>query len=183
MKRTIFRAVIALLALIGIVLIVIRFLPITYKGLVLPRPPSNRDIMMPQPAPAWLIVGDEAVLATYGSSCLPVLIFGIGCGDAPAPQGRLDLATAIIPSETEAVIVIASTAIEEIHVTVQPWTEGPDSAPPIIRDLKAESGWGINKTVVTLEPLGKADDLLLELTVSFYRGSASYHWRLNPSEE
>ena len=40
MKRKIFRAVIALLVLTGIVLIVIRFLPITYKGLALPRPPQ-----------------------------------------------------------------------------------------------------------------------------------------------
>jgi len=185
MKRKIFRAVIALIALIGIMLIVIRFLPITYKGLALPRPPNNRDITMPQPAPAWLIVGDEATLASYGSFSLPVLIVGIGHGDAPAPQGRPDLTTAALPAGTQAVIVIASTAIKEFHVTVQPWTESPDSVPPIIRDLKAESRWGINKTVVTLERLSKADDLLLELTVSyltvsFYQGSASYHWRLNP---
>src|SRR3972149_10756929 len=106
MKRKIFRAVIALIALIGIMLIVIRFLPITYKGLALPRPPNNRDITMPQPAPAWLIVGDEATLASYGSSCLPVLVFGMGCGDAPAPQGRRDLATVALPTGAQAVIVI-----------------------------------------------------------------------------
>ena len=40
MKRKIFRVIIVLLALMGIVLIVIRFLPITYKGLALPRPPQ-----------------------------------------------------------------------------------------------------------------------------------------------
>jgi hypothetical protein len=101
----------------------------------------------------------------------------------PAPQGRPNLATATLPAETQAVIVIASTAIKEFHVTVQPWTESPDSVPPIIRDLNAESKRGINKTVFTLEPLSEADDLLLELTVTYYQGGASYHWRLNPSEE
>ena len=41
MKRKIFRAVIALIALIGIVFIVLRSLPITYKGLALPTPTAS----------------------------------------------------------------------------------------------------------------------------------------------
>jgi len=182
MKRKIFRSVIALIALIGIALIVIRFLPITYKGLALPRPPQVApDIVLP-PA-AWLIVEDKATLASYGSSCMPFLIFGVGCGDMPAPQGRPDLATAILPADTQAVIVIASTAIKEFHVTVQPWTEELDSVAPAIRDLKAESRWGINKTVFTLEPLDDVSDMLLEITVTYNRGGAGYVWRLNPSEK
>src|SRR3972149_229761 len=180
MKRKIFRAVIALIALIGIMLIVIRFLPITYKGLALPRPPNNRDITMPQPAPAWLIVGDEATLASYGSFSLPVLIVGIGHGDAPAPQGRPDLTTAALPAGTQAVIVIASTAIKEFHVTVQPWAERSDSVPSTLHELKTERKRGINKTVFTLEPLDDVSDLLLEVTVTYNRGGASYVWRLNP---
>ena len=185
MKRKTFRAIVTLLAVIGIALIVIRSLPITYKGLELPAPPQvPPDIVFP-PA-AWLIVGDKAVLASYGSFCIPMFIVGVECGTMPEPWDRPDLANATLPSQTTAVIVIASTAVKEFHATVQPWTESPDSVPPIIRDLKAESRWGINKTVVTLEPLSKADDLLLELTVSyltvsFYQGSASYHWRLNPA--
>ena len=180
MKRKKFRTALALLALIVIALIVIRSLPITYKGLVLSRPQSNRDIMMPQPPPAWLIVGDEVILASFGSSCLPVLVFGMGCGDAPAPQGRTDLATAILPAKTQAVIVIASTTVKEFRATVQPWTEEPDSAPLTVRELQTESERGINKTVFTLEPLDETDDLLLEITVTYIRGGASYHWRLNP---
>ena len=184
MKRKIFRAVIALLALTGIVLIVIRFLPITYKGLALPKPSQvNSSILMPRPPAAWLIVGDEAVLASFGSSCFPMLIFGMGCGDAPAPQGRSDLATATLPAQTTAVIVIASTAVKEFHATVQPWTEIPNSGPPLIRELKAKSQRGINKTVFILEPLDDAGDLLLEMTVTFNRGEASYYWRLNPGTE
>jgi len=184
MKRKIFWGIIALIAFTGIALIVIRSLPITYKGLALPTPLQvEHDITMPRPSPAWLIIGEEAVLASYGSSCLPVLIFGMGCGDMPAPQGRPDLATAILPADTQAVIVIASTAIKEFHATVQPWTESPDSVPPVIRDLKAESKRGINKTIFTLEPLDDASDLLLEITVTYNQGGASYVWRLNPQEK
>jgi len=182
MKRKIFRAVIAPIALIGIALIVIRFLPITYNGLALPRPPQVApDIVLP-PA-AWLVVGDKAVLASYGSSCMPFLIFGAGCGTMPEPWDRTDLATATLPSQTTAVIVIASTAIKEFHATIQPWTESPDSVAPAIRDLEAESRWGINKTVLTLEPLDDVSDMLLEITVTYNRGGAGYVWRLNPSEK
>jgi len=41
----------------------------------------------------------------------------------------------------------------------------------------------IDKTVFTQGSLGKVDDLLLEVTVTYFQGSASYFWRLNPSEE
>jgi len=182
MKKKIFRAVIALIALIGIALIVIRSLPITYKGLELPTPPQvSPDIVLP-PA-AWLIVGDKAVLASYGSSCMPMLIVGMGCGTAPDPRDRLDHATAILPADTQAVIVIASTAIKEFHATVQLWTQSPDSVLPVIRDLKAESKRGINKTIFTLEPLDDANDMLLEITVTYNRGDAIYYWRLNPQEK
>ena len=180
MKRKIFRAVIALLVLTGIVLIVIRSLPITYQGLALPRPPQVAPDI-PLPPAAWLIVDGKAVLASFGSSCLPVLIFGMGCGDMPAPQDRPDLVTAILPADTQAVIVIASTAIKEFHATVQPWTEGLDYVPSTIHELKAEIKKEINKTVFTLEPLEEASDLLLEVFVTYNRGDASYVWRLNPA--
>ena len=182
MKRKIFRAVIVLLALMGIVLIVIRFLPITYKGLALPRPPQvEHDITMPRPSPAWLIVGDKAVLASHGSSCLPVLIFGMGCGTMPEPRDLPDLATAVLPTRTPAVVVIASTTIKEFHATVRPWTEGSDSVPSTIHELKTEIKRGINKTIFVLEPLSEAGDLLLEITITYYQGGASYFWRLNPA--
>ena len=81
MKKKLFWAVVALLALTVIVLVVVRSLPITYKGLALPTPAQvGPDIVLP-PA-VWLIVGDKAVLASYGSSCYRAgLIFGTtGCG-------------------------------------------------------------------------------------------------------
>ena len=179
MKRKIFRAVITLIAMIGIVVLVIRSLPITHKGLALPRPPQVApDIVLP-PA-AWLIVGDKAVLASYGSSCMPFLIFGMGCGTMPEPWDRTDLANATLPSQTTAVIVIASTAIKEFHATVQSWTERPHSVPSTLHELKTERKRGINKTVFTLEPLDDASDMLLEITVTYSRGGAIYYWRLNP---
>jgi len=179
MKRKRFRAVIALIALIGIALIVIRSLPITYKGLALPTPPEvgGDDVLPPA---AWLIVGEEAILASYGSFCMPFLTFGIGCGTMLEPWDRLDLAAASLPSQTKAVIVIASTAIKEFHATVQPWTEGLDSVSSTLYELKTESKRGINKTVFTLEPLDDASDMLLEISVTYNRGGASYYWRLNP---
>ena len=180
MKRKIFRAIIVLLALIGIVLIVIRSLPITYNGLELPTPPQVApDIVLP-PA-AWLIVDDKAVLASYGSSCTPTLVFGMGCGTMPEPWDRPDLVTVTLSAEKSAVIVIASTAIQEFHATVQPWAERSDSVPSTLHELKTERKRGINKTVYTLEPLDDASDMLLEVTVNYNRGSASYYWRLNPA--
>ena len=187
MKKKIFRAVIASIALIGIVLIVIRSLPITYKGLALPTPPQvPPDIVFP-PA-AWLIVGDKAVLASYGSHCTPMSIFGMGCGTMPEPWDRLDLATAVLPAKTQAVIVIASATIKEFHVTVQPWIERPGSATSTLHELKTERKLGVNKTVFTLEQLDDANDLLLGVTatyftITYYQGGAIYYWRLNPQLE
>ena len=181
MKKKLFWAVVALLALTVVVLVVVRSLPITYKGLALPTPAQvGPDGVLPPSA--WLIVGDQAVLASYGSFCLPVLIFGMGCGDYLEPRDRSDLATATLPAETPAVVVIASTAIKEFHATSQPWTERPGSAPPTMRELKAEIKRKLNMTVFTLEPLGEAGDLLLEVSVTYYRGGAGYFWRLNPAK-
>ncbi len=180
MKKKLFWAVVALLALTVIVLVVVRSLPITYKGLALPTPAQvGPDIVLP-PA-VWLIVGDKAVLASYGSSCYRAgLIFGTtGCGEMPAPWDWPDLVTATLPTETPAVVVIASTAIEEFHATVRPWTEGPVSVP--ITTLKAESKREVSVTAFTLEPLGEAGDQLLEVSVTYNQGGASYFWRLNPA--
>jgi len=180
MKKKLFWVVVALLVLTVIVLVVVRSLPITYKGLALPTPAQvGPDTVLP-PA-AWLIVGDTAVLASYGSSCYRAgLVFGpTGCGDMPAPWDRPDLAAATLPAETPAVVVIASTAIEEFHATVRPWTEEPVAVP--VTALKAESKREVSVTAFTLEPLGEAGDQLLEVSVTYNQGGASYFWRLNPA--
>jgi len=180
MKKKLFWVVVALLVLTVIVLVVVRSLPITYKGLALPTPAQvGPDTVLP-PA-AWLIVGDTAVLASYGSSCYRAgLVFGpTGCGDMPAPWDRPDLAAATLPAETPAVVVIASTAIKEFQATVQPWIEGPVSVP--FTTLKAESKREVSVTAFTLEPLGEAGDQLLEVSVTYNQGGASYFWRLNPA--
>jgi len=107
-------------------------------------------------------------------------------GVISAQDGMTELATITDPeqvAETQAVIVIASMAINEFRATIRPWTEGPGSGPLAVRELKTESKRVINKTVFTLGSLGKVDDLLLEVTFTYYQGSASYYWRLNPSEE
>ena len=179
MKKKLFWVVVALLVLTVIVLVVVRSLPITYKGLALPTPAQvGPDTVLP-PA-VWLIVGDTAVLASYGSSCYRAgLVFGpTGCGDMPAPWDRPDLAAATLPAETPAVVVIASTAIKEFQATVQPWIEGPVSVP--FTTLKAESKREVSVTAFTLEPLGEAGDQLLEVSVTYNQGGASYFWRLNP---
>ena len=90
------------------------------------------------------------------------------------------MATATLPGDTRAIVVIASMAVKEFHATIQPWTESRDSAPSTARELIAESKRGINKTVFTLEPLDDASDMLLEIAVTYNRGGASYVWRLNP---
>lgn len=180
MKRKLFWALVALLALTVIVLVVVRSLPITYKGLALPTPAQvGPDGVLP-PA-AWLIVGDKAVLASYGSFCYRAgLVFGpIACGDAPAPWGLPDLAATTLPAETPAVVVIAFTAIKEFRATVRPWTEGPVSVP--VTTLKAESKREGNVTAFTLGPIGDAGDQFLEVFVTYNQGDASYLWRLNPS--
>ena len=180
MKKKLFWAVVALPALTVIVLVVVRSMPITYKGLALPTPAQVGPGGVLPPA-AWLIVGDKAVLASYGSFCYSTraVFGGMSCADAPAPWDLPDLAAATLLAETPAVVVIASTAIEEFHATVRPWTEEPVAVP--VTALKAESKREVNVTAFTLEPLGEAGDQLLEVSVTYNQGGASYFWRLNPA--
>ena len=175
---------------------------VIYNGLALPTPmpnttpppdPNNPEpsaFIDLQPPPVWLIVGDEAVLATYGSNEI-YRCGGGGHGDAVHPREMGDrLATAALPAEAQAVIVVGSEAITKFQATVQPWSELPagqffDASSG--RPLKAEGKREADVTVYTLEPTGDAGDQLLAVSIRFdvgdaYPGGAgaAYLWRLNP---
>lgn len=173
---------------------------VTYQGLALPtpkpvpsRPPEpshSGPFIEMQPPPAWLIAGDEAVLATIGS----YEYYRCGLlehGDASPPQEMGDLlATASLPAEAQVEIVVGSAAIMKFQVAIQPWSELPESAfdPLSGRKLKAEAKGEGDITVYMLEPIADADDQLLAVFITFdvgpgYPGAGvAYLWRLNPAD-
>ena len=153
----------------------------TYHGVALPTPePVRRDEV--QPPPVWLIIGDSAVLASYGSFCFRNLLRS-GCADAPAAWGRPNLATATLPAETQAVVVVGSGAVAEFQATVRPWIEEPDFGFSAMRSLRAEATRDGNVMVFTLEPTGEEGDQLLEVSITYnLQGDAIYFWRLNPAQ-
>jgi len=130
-----------------------------------------------------LIVGDKAVLATYGS-----FYWGGSVADVIQPQEISDLATANLPADAQAVIVIGIESFKQFQATVRPWTEkhpGQFFDPSSGRPLKAEGKREGDVMVFTLEPTGDAGDQLLAVSITFAGVHedewASYTWRLNPA--
>jgi len=168
---------------------------VTYNGLALPtplpvptNPPHPHPIPDVQAPPVWLIVGDDAILATGGGHET------YRCGmvqhaDALSPQEMVDLlATASLPAETQAVIIVGSTTITEFQATVHPWATLDDQQffdASSGRQLKVEERRENDVMIFTLEPTGDAADQILAVTVTYdqegYQAGATYLWRLNPS--
>lgn len=173
---------------------------VTHRGLALPTPkpipspppdPSHSEpFIQMQPPPVWLVAVDEAVLATLGS----YEYYRCGLlehGDALPPSKMGDLlATAFLPSKTPVEIIVGSTAIMKFQVTIQPWSELPESSfdPSSGRLLKVEITKEREVTVYVLEPIIVTGDQLLGLFITFdvgpgYPGAGvNYLWRLRSKE-
>ena len=163
--------------------------PASYNGVTLPAPAQGAKL-----PPAWLVVGNIAVLGSGGSYEVTMIDDKGQCcltehGDAAPPPLYPDLATASLAADGRVVIVIGSRSIKEFHATVRPWTDEPALYSGAERELKAEAEPAGNATAFVLEPTGEAGDLLLLVSITFpvefdpnypMDNSASYLWRLNP---
>ena len=181
MKKKLIWVAAALLAVTVVVLVVARFrsqpLPSTYRGVTLPTPQPSGDI--PLPPPVWLIVGDQAIPASLAAG-------GTVRGHFDPAFAIPDIATATLPAEASAVIVVASESFTEFKATVRAWREDGSIVPLLddtARELNAEIQQQGNLTVFTLEPTGEAGDQLLNVYITFSTENAwgFYLWRLNPA--
>ncbi len=147
------------------------------EGMELPTPQPVGGIDGEGPPPAWLIVGDEAYPATYGSFC-----FGPQCVDMVPPQMMPELATAELPAGQQAVIRVATGQLREFNVTVASWTTEPAMGEQETTKVPVQGDQGDEATVFVLEPLESGGDQLLIATAQFSKGDAMYIWRLNPGK-
>ncbi len=149
----------------------------TFNDLELP-PPKPVGGARVQPPPAWLIIGDQAVPATYGSFCAPA-----GCFDMAPPDQMPDLATADLPAGEQATIVVGSDSVRGFRATVQDWTTDAPTDPGAEQYIAAEGKVEGSQTIFTLASLTDTDDQLLQAVATFGEGGdASYLWRLNPAQ-
>ena len=151
--------------------------PATYNGLPLPTPRPVAGIA--GPPPVWLIVGDQAIPPSLAAG-------GTERGHFDPAQAIPNIATATLPAEASAVIVVASESFTEFKATVRAWREDGSIVPLVddtARELNAEVQQQGNLTVFTLEPTGDAGDQLLNVYITFPAENAwgFYLWRLNPA--
>lgn len=175
---------------------------VTYRGMplstpdpIVTAPPAPGELSPDspvQPPPAWLIIGDEVIIATIGSFNFSADVRGrkvAVVADAVPPQMMPNVATAGLPANVPPSVVVGTTAIQAIQARVQAWSEEPrgvffDSTRG--RLLQSEASQEGEVTSFLLEPVGNANDQILVVSVTFagdHAGeSASYIWRLNPTE-
>jgi hypothetical protein len=151
--------------------------PVSYRGILLPTPAPVRGFSE-QPPPAWLIVGQTATPATFGSFCLRG-----ACADMAMPQARNDLVATKLAATSPVTIVIQVTPIKDVDVRVSDWTNAPTAPfdPAHSRGVRIEHTSIGAFTVLVVDLIGNAGDQLLTVAVTFESGDASYLWRLNPA--
>lgn len=161
----------------------------TYQGEILPTP-QPLEVTQPPP-PAWLMIGGEAIPASYGTFCYAYHpATPPTCADYVPPQERDDLVHAVPAPDAQPVVVLGLGAgpITGFEATLQPWTDNSSSSSNAstsvpVRTLKAEQYQEEDATVFTLEPIGDASSQILQVSVTFEDyGDANYLWRLNPSK-
>jgi len=150
----------------------------SYNGLSLPTPQPIRGFPE-QPPPAWLIIGDKAIPATYGSFCVRG-----ACADMVPPQLRNDLVGVPLRAAASISVIIPVSSITEFHARVGAWRPEPTAPfdPAATRELSAVRKSDGSMTAFTLEPIGTVGDQLLAVSITFESGDASYLWRLNPAQ-
>ena len=142
---------------------------------------SGPDRFSPQPPPAWLIIENTAVAATYGSYCWRDLLRAT-CADTVGPEGMRELAIARITNEMQLQIVLAASAAEEVHMQIRGWNTEATRDAPNVRVLQVDQALSRNSYIAfPVEISGPLDNHLLEVFVRYESGrDASYFWHLNP---
>jgi len=157
--------------------------------LSLPTPsPSARN--EPLPPPAWLIVGNTAVLASLGGFQYTIDLGGGNVNPATRDTGLPDASSKVaretLPPTARAVLVIGAAGIKQVRARVQPWPPDPTGNSASERELALIGHREGDAMVYVLEPSGAAGDQFLNVSVSFTGGIhegdyADYHWRLSPA--
>ena len=157
---------------------------IVYNGQLLPTPiPGSTTVV---PPPAWIIRGDSAVPATYGTYCYAYeRATPPSCADwfgelppqlSPASLTATDQPTIIIGTETA--------SLSNIQAKIRPLSEANSDKPEYQRMVTIAAEQSSGTATLILEPIGDVRDQLLEISVTFEGrggyGNASYLWRLNP---
>ena len=151
--------------------------PTAYNGLALPTPRPVEGFT--GPPPVWLIVGDQVIPPSLAAG-------GTEQGHFDPPAAIPNIATATLPAEVSAVVVVASESFTKFKATVRAWREDGSIVPlfdDTARELNTESQQQGNLAVFTLAPTGEAGDQLLNVHITFPIGNAwgFYLWRLNPA--
>jgi hypothetical protein len=161
--------------------------PIALLSLPTPSPSARNE---PMPPPAWLIVGDTAVLASLGGFQYTIDLGGGSVNpatrDAGLPDTSSNVARVTLPPTARAVLVIGAAAIKQVRARVQPWPPDPTGNSASERELAVIGHREGDAMVYVLEPTGAAADQFLNVSVSFTGGIhegdyADYYWRLSPA--
>src|SRR5439155_9302885 len=110
--------------------------PIALLSLPTPSPSARNE---PLPPPAWLIVGDTAVLASLGGFEYTIDLGGGSVNpatrDAGLPDAGSSVARVTLPTTARAVLVIGAAGIKRVRATVQPWPPDPNGNSANEREL------------------------------------------------
>lgn len=148
----------------------------TFQGVALPLVVVDN---LPHPPPAWLIVDNQAIPATFGDYCWHHLLWGAECVTAAKAEDIPDLATVTLPPGHAPVIVVEQGRDMRIQPTVRAWNSSV--VPGFGRQLPGKSRVSGRFSTFTLQPLDQIEDQVLEVNV-MPTGTkrATYLWHLNP---
>lgn len=157
--------------------------PVIFEGRTLP-PPPELGLRRPPP-PAWLLLNDALVLATFGSFTIRHGGHGGAADYADAPSAERmpsPLATVWLAQDRPAELVIGPGSlpplqtVKSIAVTVRPWQASFAFAAPLQqRPLAARSAIRDGVTVFSLPSFGEIKNQVVQAEVTFVGDSqASY---------
>ena len=134
---------------------------------------------LPHPPPAWLIVDNQAIPATFGDYCWHHPLWGGECVTEAPAEDIPDLATVTLPPNHAPMIVVDTGGAMVFQPTVRAWNSPP--APVTGRQLGGRSNVKGRFSTFTLQPLDQIEDQVLEVQV-IPSGTkrANYLWHLNP---
>lgn len=144
------------------------FVAPTYQGPPVPTPHTLDQSATTRPA--WLVVGDQLIPGTRGSS---------GTSDAiPSSAFLNSIVKVAFPDQTPLTVIISTTPVERVSAGMEPWGENmPDRIVPVYADSTYPN-------VFILEPPQDVHDHILTVYVRFGPGQdVMYHWRLNAEDE
>lgn len=147
----------------------------TVQGVALPLVAIDS---LPHPPPAWLIVDNTAIPATFGDYCWHHPLWGGECVTAPRAEDIPDLATVTLPANRAPVIVVEQRGTR-IQPTVRAWNS--QVVPGYGRQLQSTSDPEGRFSTFILQPLDQIEDQVLEVNI-MPSGTkrATYLWHLNP---